>query len=339
MKKPKLYCLLGTNRTLEPTGGDKINEARFLRSASSYFDVYYNNVLYVNGCEEFGHPGVGVSPPSQEYDLYYVRNNRDILLQCGAPCVTMAVPYDAEVFDRVDGLIVTTQTWRDLLLKRDEDDEARAILKDWYGDGSNLIRKPVFYVGQAYDPGFRQPMPRRTLRFRHSFSNGDAIGYFGRIAPSTMPTIAMTAVMDVARFSPQLQFIYGGFVRKPVTSRIGLQVPPIAYGDMPAAIAACTAVVGNEEKDADFLGSGKIIDAMAVGTPVLAKLNPVRLEQLGEDYPLFYRDRWEAALKLHELVTGGLAFRQAVTDFMAKRLEHHHPDEVGRRLYEAWLTL
>ena len=103
MKKPKLYCLLGQNRTLDPTGGDKINEARFLRSASKYFDVYYNNVPFNQGGETFGDPEVEVAPPSQEYDLYYVRNNRDILLQCGSPCVTMAVPYDAEVFERVDG--------------------------------------------------------------------------------------------------------------------------------------------------------------------------------------------------------------------------------------------
>ena len=338
-RKPTLYCLLAQSPALEPTGGDKINEARFLRGVAKHFDVYYNNRLYDPEVGVFGDPGGAIEPPNRDYDLYYVRSNTEILQQCGHPRVTMAVPYDPEAFAATDGLLVTTRAWKDLLERRNTDEAAREALAEWYGRAEEIELKPIFFMGQALDPSFRTPSPRRVLTYRHMFTNGQAFGYFGRIAPATMPSIAMAGIAAAAVFRPEIQFVYGGFVRKPVKEIIGLQVPVIDYADMPAAVSACAAILGNEEQDSDFLGSGKIIDAMVAGTPVLAKLNAVRLEQLGPDYPLYYRNKHEAAQRVMDLIEGGSAFRAEVRDMMQARLSAFEPEVVGRRLFEAWETL
>lgn len=251
----------------------------------------------------------------------------------------MAVPYDPVAFAAADALVVTTQAWKDLLERRNTEPAARSLLAHWYGQAETIDLKPIFFMGQSLDPAFRSPSHRRTVNYRHMFTNGQAFGYFGRLAPETMPQIAMTGIAAAAMFRPEIQFVYGGFVRKPVSVRNGLQVPMIGYHDMPSALAACAAVLGNEEQDADFLGSGKIIDAMVVGTPVLAKLNAVRVEQLGEDYPLYYRTRQEAALRVMELVEGGPAYRTKLAEQMRERLVAFEPETVGRRLFDAWQTL
>lgn len=338
VRKPTLYCLLARSPALEPTGGDKINEARFLRSASAFFDIYYNNKLYSPDDGVFGDPDSPVSAPDRNYDFYYVRSNTDILLRCGHPRITMAVPYDPIAFEAADALIVTTLEWKRLLERRSSDPAARAILSGWYGH-EDIDLKPIFFMGQALDPAFRTPPQRRVLGFRHMFTNGQAFGYFGRLSPSSMPTVAMAGIAAAALFRPEIQFVYGGFVRKPVASKIGVQVPTIDYADMPSAVSACTAVLGNEEQDADFLGSGKIIDAMTAGTPVLAKLNAVRLEQLGEEYPLYYRTRSEAACATMELADASPRYRAELGEIMRERLRAFEPDVVGCRLFDAWQTL
>src|SRR5690606_26194041 len=83
----------------------------------------------------------------------------------------------------------------------------------------------------------------------------------------------------------------------------------------------------------------KIIDARAVRTPVLAKTNPVRTENLDEDYPRFCRDTRESSMKLHELVTCEPVVRQDLAGLMTQLPELHRPGAVARRLYGAWRSL
>lgn len=337
--KPTLYCLLGTTPHLPPVGGDRINEARFLRCFSRHFDIYYNNIPYDPADDTFGAPDVEISPPDKEYDFYYVRGNTEILKKCGHPRVISGLPYDPEAYELADGIILTTQIWQNYLERRDTDEHARDALADWYGQGDIVKPKNIIYLGQAVDPAFERPDPARTDVYRKKFTNGFAVGYFGRIAPTTMPAVAMAGIEQVQASHPDVEFVFGGFVRKPTTAPKGIPVPRIAYEDMPNAVAACGAVLGNEEKDSAFLGSGKIIDAMAAGTPILAKHNPVRVEQLGLDYPLFYSTSDEAARCLMQLIEGGDKYRREIADYLERRLGHYSQAAVGERFYRAWENL
>ena len=76
----------------------------------------------------------------------------------------------------------------------------------------------------------------------------------------------------------------------------------LASPKMPAMVKACVATATDEGNDAAFLGSGKVLDSMACGVPVIAYKTLTRTEQLGDYYPLYYENEEECCQRIREVI-------------------------------------
>lgn len=297
----KIYVLLGTRANLEPTGGDVINEARFLETLTQFADVYYNGTLFRPGEPNFGLTATTVDPPEPVYDLYYVRNNPAIFAACPHPKIAMAYPYDEDIFRTADALFVTTDGWMKGLLPYSPDNPYSNPIHHWYG--SSIVEPPrLINIKQTVDPRFLEPVPEeQRLEARARMTMARAIGFFGRIEGNTFPTMFLAAYKRIIADVPDLKFVVAGTVRIPLDRTI-LRLPRLPYEKMPALVSGCIGTASDEGNDAFFLGSGKVLDSMAQGVPVIAYKTPPRLEQLGEEYPLYYDNEQECYARIRELL-------------------------------------
>jgi len=297
MSRPKIYTLLGTQTHLPPRGGDLINEARFFRTLSEFADVYYNGQLFQPDQVDFGLKDIPIEVPDSGYDLYYVRANKDIYRQLRRPKACLALPYDEELYADADALFTTTGTWRDMLLNFSQEHPPKSWRKGWYGDS---IARPncVINIAQSADPSFK-PYPDHfeTFRYRAKFGYGFVVGYFGRIAADTVPRTYFSALPELSRSIKHLTTIVAGNITVDIPRDIRL-VDRIDYSKMPYAINACDLVLYDCGDDGHWAGSGKVIDAISCGVPIVLPRKEARIEQLGEDYPLFCDDSQELEEKV-----------------------------------------
>ena len=298
-RRPRIYALLGSLPRLQPTRGDQINEARFMAALSSFADVFYNGQLFRPELPGWGLDATTIEVPAKDYDLYYVRNNTPIFLSCPSPKVAMAYPFDAEVFRAADALFVTTAAWQWGLEPYSPANPYSRVLTSWYGD-MRMALPPIINIKQVLDDRFLvPPEPRDITEARARMTFGRTIGFFGRIEANTYPTILTAAYQDLKTRMQSLQLVVAGTLRIPLPDKV-LLVPRIDYEQMPRFLKACIATASDEGDDAEFLGSGKVLDSVAAGVPVIAYKTPPRVEQLGEDYPLYYRDQAGATQRLKE---------------------------------------
>lgn len=339
MSKPTLYALLANEKVLERNRGDKINESRFLTALSEHFDIYYNNVYFKGGGELFGSHDVAVAPPLRKYDLYYVRSNPEVFAKCGSPRIAMGVPYQESVFSTADALLVTTGIWGELLKSYNTSQAARDKIGYLYtGDSSLEMPKHVINISQSADLSFFTPDARKVNHYKNVFSRGFVCGYYGRLSEESMPVIAQEGVELARKVCPEVVMVYAGKIRGKMEIADGLYVGEIPYTEMPSVLGATDVVFSNEEIESEFLGSGKVIDAMLAGVPILCPKNRVRIEQLGDEYPLFYStpsDVCRLILKVREDV----GFRKEVAAYLFERSKLFLPDAIGTKFYSEYQKL
>jgi glycosyltransferase involved in cell wall biosynthesis len=116
--------------------------------------------------------------------------------------------------------------------------------------------------------------------------------FFGRLSPDTLPIELIKSVgklpFDISDLKMPLVALAGPASKNMVFPPNSLYLGPIAYSEMPGLNRACNVILGQDCPDSDFLGSGKILDAIASGTPVICRKNAVRIEQLGSKYEGHY---------------------------------------------------
>ena len=84
---------------------------------------------------------------------------------------------------------MTTQAWRDLLTKFNQQRVKRSVRRPWY---PRRIASPghILLAEQSVSPGFGpEPTDPRTKRFRARFGSGFTVGYIGRIDPTSFRTL------------------------------------------------------------------------------------------------------------------------------------------------------
>lgn len=297
MTRPKIYALLASATHLPPQGGDRINEARFLSALSTFADVYYNQQLFKPDAENFGLEDIPIEVPSDNYDLYYVRANKAVFEQLPHPKAYLGLPYDADVYRTADAVFTTTATWADMLQRFSPEYPPKSWRKGWYED--DIVRpRRIINIGQTADSAFRpEPSHFETFKYRAIFGYGFVIGYFGRIGPDTVPNTYYGAVSKLHQNIPHLTTIFAGNITVPVPKHIRV-VERIPYSQMPYAINACNLVIYDCGPDGNWLGSGKVIDAIRCEVPILLPRTAIHLDLLGEDYPLFSSDSDELARKI-----------------------------------------
>jgi glycosyltransferase involved in cell wall biosynthesis len=211
----------------------------------------------------------------------------------------MAYPFDPVVFKEADALFVTTAAWKWGLEPYSPTNPYSRPLTGWYGAMSMKLPR-LINIKQVLDERFLiPPLARDVTEARARMTFGRIIGFFGRIESNTYPTILTAAYQDLKKLLPDLQLVVAGTLRIPLPADV-LLAPRIDYEKMPQFVKACIATASDEGDDAEFLGSGKVLDSVAAGVPIIAYKTPPRVEQLGEDYPLYYRDHAGAARRLME---------------------------------------
>lgn len=338
-RRPKIFCQFVDFPGIGKTAGDRINEIRFYRSLSTFADVYYNDVL-IDWSKDFigveGERG-DLNEPSRDYDLYYVRANPDLFKRLPHPKVTLAYPYSEEIFEAADALFSTTGAWSDMLRVYNDSEESQTKLGKWYPE---QIQPPkaVVNIRQTIDPIFLDEPPERA-RFNWRVKTTMAknvFGFFGRVTDETIPQRLVTSV-DRARerMGDKTEAIvaFAGSIRTKLPGYT-LNLGRADYHEMPALLSACRATLGQECPDSGFLGSGKTLDSVACGVPVISERNPVRIEQLGADYKGLFDTQEEADHLIHEVCANDAFYQELVADLMIRR-EMLLPPAIGAHIHQA----
>lgn len=339
--KPKIFTLLANNKTLPMTGGDKINESRFYRALSKHFDVYYNGQLFIPEEKDFGIKDVPILPPKDKYDLYYVRANNRILAECPHPKVAMGMPYSPWLYQHVDAIVTTTEKWKQLIETYNNSLNTRTILKDWYkGDEIIIPPKKIINIRQTIDPLFEKEIPINDILIKKiSFELKPTFGFFGSLAMQIFPNNAIKALTRIQNERGNINIFMAG--KKYENTQLPNNVKYLGllpYDQTLSYMRACTCLIANEGVETEYLGSGKVLDAIAAKTPILAYRSAVREEQLGKDYLGFYKTEEEAYF-IAKMIIENEFFRKKIVDQLSERYKIFSVDGQGDYLYEQFLPL
>lgn len=339
--KPKIFTLLGNNRTLNATGGDKINEIRFYTALSEHFDVYYNGQFFNPNLLDFGLKDLPISIPEDIYDLYYVRANNRILYHCPRPKIAMGMPYSDWLYHHVDAVITTTESWKKAILGYNSSSYYRELVGEWYGKLDKIILpKKIINIRQTIDADFGKEVDRDTVMLnRISFGLKPTFGYFGSLHQRLLPTMATNALNRISDEGDDISIVVAG--KKYVDTKLPRNVRNLGYlpyGKIPGYIQSCHCLIANEGAETEYLGSGKVLDAMAAKTPILAYRSAVREEQLGADYLGFYSSEEEAYI-IAKLIINNPFFRNQILKQLENRSEIFSIKSQGEYLYQEFLEL
>ena len=97
---------------------------------------------------------------------------------------------------------------------------------------------------------------------------------------------------SIRRKIPGLSVVFAGKIRAEFDSSHILNAGFIPHIDMPDAIDACDLMIAGNAGlvHSEWLASGKTLDAIMRKTPILIRRSRARIEQLGENYPMFYSE-------------------------------------------------
>lgn len=256
----KVFWQLANARSLTPTSGDQITEINSMLAVSRFATIKYGG-------------------PPRGCDIYYVRANTEVARKVhDGKLIYFASPYDRLTFKRADYISTFTRPWT-VGLKRG----------DKIGGLPGVKIPNAITIHQTINPRF-SPLQghKRTKEIRKKMGGSFVIGHFGAVRKSCYPYTFLTMVRDFQQCYPEVSVIFGGG-----NPRFrGIKLMDFSYRDMPFAISACDLILYNMwTVDAHIAGSMKILEAMACGVPVLCPRLDARVDEFGNDYPLFYR--WE----------------------------------------------
>lgn len=329
--KPKAYALLANEPNLSRIRGDVLNERKFLRMLSFTHDVYYNNRLVDWERPDLGLTNTRVSPPDQKYDLHYIRNNRDIARHVEGKLIVMSYPYHPEVWERATAVLTTTWAWKNYLEQLVAGPRPSA-LKQWYPRRVRHL-PPVLVAEQHIPANFIAKSLHTSCSTKNSREPETLRGaYFGRLQKNSFPGDVLSAIGSLRSSGTDINFSYFGpkkGVRVPKWVNV---FPPMAHDEIPQIQSAFDFVVYDQDETGHWLGSSKVLEAIGLRVPILARKQMARVENLGEDYPLFYSSRQEARSQLNRLIDEP-EFKYEVMSAMAERAGLYSFTAVRDRFY------
>jgi len=287
-KKPKLYWLLTTKKTLYPLkSGDVINETNIMKTMSKYFDVYYNNQLFDPTLKDFGIKDIPIKIPKKgKYDLHYVRNNKNVFNKLPSPKIWFASPYIKSCYKGADIVSTLTEPWTYNLTRYKPDEPFWGSL---YKDEIHIPKKIITInqvISEHYSPQQGHP---KTEEYKKKFGGKFIIGHFGRVSQSCYPYSLIHILPKLKEKYPFIKVVFSGNIQKEIKSKDIDVLDYIPYHDMPYAISACDLILFNHRTSSgQYAGSMKGLEAMMCKVPVLTPKFDARVVEFGENYPLFY---------------------------------------------------
>ncbi|ASO27843.1 hypothetical protein CG015_00200 [Vibrio anguillarum] len=295
--KKKIYFLLSSEAYLEPMSGDRINEMNIIRSMLEEYEVYYNGVIVNPEDRAFGDKNRVIHTPKDgEYDLVYIRNNKQVFLDSPSPKLWFASPYDEECFEQADGIVCMTKPWKTALQKYDSSkyeyfqatypENMKApeicILFPQVIDDSHFVKEKVESV--VVPLSFKQKLVKI---FRKTQNEKKIIRHFGPIRPSNYPYQVISALSN-SSVSRKIQAECVGAGKKISIPNQIVNVPRIPQEKVSDMLHSASAIWYNQDASGNIAGSLKVLEAMAAGVPILLPRYDARVDELGEEYPFFW---------------------------------------------------
>lgn len=271
----RIYCILSKLPYISADSGDRINELNVYRALSINHEVFYNNrKIDFSDTKYFGtNPSDRVRFPDKEYDMYYVRNNKNLFMLLPHPKIYFCVPNHQKCALVADAIAFPTKVWRDKAPTRNAN-----YFRNIYNDDDYLPEHLLDFSQVTYPEDLKDHP--KTKEYRKMYGGGFIIGHFGRVVKSNMPT----AIKYISN-KLKANIIFAGGIK--ASSRGIKLVPRVPYDEVKYAISACDLLLYNQNLQGHFAGSLKIIDAMSYGVPIITPKYEARIHELGLEYPLF----------------------------------------------------
>jgi len=351
MKKKSIYYLLSNYPTLQPISGNRITELSIIKCLSLNYDVYYNNQLV-----DFSKPNLGlnkktIETPKKNYDYYWVRTNDNILLKCPGFKIRCGAPYNKFAYRKCDIIVTYTKSWEEKLLDYNINPKPSDGL---YPDNKIPIPKNVITVYQSIDKRFYekidQNMRNKMRKNLTGQNNVDLlIAHFGRVSKTCYPKHLLQAFNKLCDNYPNknLKLAYVGkkiHFRIPIKSKnknVIVNTNGINYHQIHKYIQSVDLITSDyNTPTADWGGCMHIIEAMACGVPILCGNYDVRIEQMGEDYPLFWNKngtRDEIVDRIYSILVN-LLEKQIDLETLSKNLiessKKYQTEVIAKKIYE-----
>ena len=256
-----------------------------MKALSGISDVYYSGTRIQETDHVFGNNYAGSileKARSGKFDMHYVRNNPKLFRKLPGKKIFFVSPYYKKVFAQADGIASLTKEWTRRL--------RNGVTTHGYPAKYRNDKVWTFHqtVNSMFKPLRDHP---KTQKIRKSIGGRFIIGHFGSLRRSCYPYSFLKILPDIQKKYPGVRVMFS--TKKAANthniSDKSIIEKPFGYNDMPYAISACDLILYNfRGTDGHFIGSMKILEAMACGVPVLSPRFTAREEELGKDYELFY---------------------------------------------------
>jgi len=253
------YKYAGCN-DLEPISGDRITELmNIMAFAEAGFVVRY-----------------GTQKKDNIDSIAYVRANEQYFkAMAGIPRIWFASPYNQEMMRQCDRIATFTDTWTRML----SDGEKFSLNPNGIAWG-----KKVMTIPQTIEPMF---FKHKTLEAQEKEM---IICVTGRMARTTYPA-------TLVGIWPKIKKKFGAhlFVASNINSSNNVydfpkdaKIGGVNFVYMPSFLSLMSVMIaGQHGEEWDYCGNMKILEAAAVGLPVIMERSRAREEDFGEDYPFF----------------------------------------------------
>lgn len=284
-KKKKIYYLLGKRSKISMTGGDGINELNNIKYLSNFYDIYYNNQKLDFTLNDMGQTKNIIEVPNQNYDIYYVRNNKNIFLQTPKDKIKVyfASPYDEECFKYADYISCLTENWKNMLQNKNNN---WGILYP-----TNYYTNKTIVLTQKIDPKLFYPIENINY-FDNIHDNTFKICHFGSFRNSCYPSFILRLYESLNNEEKtKIKIIFIGNIPDSFkkSNPNFLYIKSIPLEQVNNYINSCQLLLYNQrDYQSEYAGSNKIIEAIICNKPILSVKSQARINELGINYPLFY---------------------------------------------------
>lgn len=356
--KKKIYFLLSSETYLEPISGDRINEMNIIRAMLGEYDVYYNGVLVKPEDRAFGDESRVINTPKDgEYDLIYIRNNKQVFLDSPSPKLWFASPYDKECFEQADGIVCMTKPWREALSKynadmydyfggtypRDMSPPASCILFPQVIDDSLFHRNEEDRSSNEKTGNISNVIKTLINNFVNKKEKKKVIRHFGPVRNSNYPYQIIGALKD-KKIASVLRAECIGAGKKVSLPKEIINIPRIPQEQVLEKLRSASAIWYSQDALGHIGGSLKVLEAMAAGVPILLPRYDARVDELGEEYPFFWdltpgtdistESQDDFNKKLFKIINLSEQERKEISEYLIKRALRHSKNNVTKIINE-----
>lgn len=349
--KKKIYFLLSSEAYLEPISGDRINEMNIIRAMLGEYDVYYNGVLVKAEDKAFGDESKKINTPKEgEFDLVYIRNNKQVFLDSPSPKLWFASPYDEECFAQADGIVCMTKPWKAEL--QTYDSSKYKYFQATYPENMKAPKICILFPQVIDDSHFVEEStksetviaPLTTKQKIVNFFRGKqlekkVIRHFGPIRPSNFPYQVISALSDNAVATKVKAECIGAGKKMSLPKQI-VNLPRIPQEEVAELLHSASAIWYNQDASGHIAGSLKVLEAMAVGVPILLPRYDARVDELGSEYPFFWDleegttikdgNQKDFLNKLDMITSLNQTQREEIKAYLKQRAQRHSKENVAK---------